>query len=183
MLVIPDNILSGNPDNNYYEDWLLINRLLYRKNMSIEISQKKAQQQLSKMLIGCSINKISYYITGWDLRLIGESGLEYIISASDIKTPNINQWWDSISAPPISLTETNEPEDTITAITIFTVLNKWPICSVEIDEQSNLCIGFENGSAICLLAIVEHVDWTWVIGTTEKTHIITCDTGVLYENV
>ncbi len=151
--------------------------------MSIEISQNSAQERLSEMLVGCSINKVSYCITGWDLRLIGESGPEYIISASDIETPNISQWWDSINEPPISLTETNEPEDTITAITIFTVLNKWPICRVEIDEQSNLCVGFKNGSSIKLLAVVEHVDWTWEIGTDEKNHIITCDSGVLYENV
>ena len=151
--------------------------------MSIEISQKKAQERLSKMLVGCSINKVSYYITGWDLRLITESGPEYFISASDIKTPNLDQWWNSIIEPPVSLTETNEPEDTITAISIFTVLNKWPICSVEIDEQSNLCIEFENGCTINLLAVVEHVDWTWQVGTDEKTHIITCDSGVLYENV
>ena len=151
--------------------------------MSIEISQKDAQEQLSKMLVGCSINKVSYYITGWDLRLIGESGPEYIIYASDIETPNINQWWDSINEPPISLTETNEPEDTITAISIFTVLNRWPICSIEIDEKSNLCIGFENGCSINLLAVVEQVDWTWQVGTDRKNHIITCDSGVLYESV
>jgi len=150
--------------------------------MSIVISNKEAQDYLSNILVGCSINKVSYYITGWDLRLISDNGTEYSIYASDIKVPNIDQWLNSIIQPPVNINDTNELEDTITAIIIFTVINKWPINKIQIDSQGNLYMEFGNGSSVNLLAVVEHVDWTWKITTESNKNIVLCDSGVLYKN-
>lgn len=136
---------------------------------------------VSSMLVGCGLNKISYYITGWDLRFIGKTGPEYSVYASDLEIPNYENWWESVRAMPVDLSDTNEPNDTIAAIVLFTALNKWPVNDVAIDDQGNLCLTFENGSSFKALANVEFVDWTWQIDS-EAGNVITCDSGVLYSN-
>ncbi len=148
--------------------------------MSIEISNQEAQATMTEMLVGCFINKVAYHITGWDFRLIGETGPEYNIYAAEVEVPNILQWWNSVKATPVDLGDTNEPEDTIVAMNIFTVVNKWPICRVSIDDQSNLYLEFGNGCVLKILAIVELIDWTWQIGTDANKDIMTCDSGTLY---
>lgn len=150
--------------------------------MGIEISKSKAQGRISKMLMGCSINNITYYITGWELRFIGKSGPEYTVIASEITLPNITQWWSSVGGLPLNLSEANEPDDTMSAIAIFTVLNKWPVSRVDIDAEGNLSLGFENGCILCISALVEQVDWTWQV-SIEKIVRFTCDSGPIFENV
>jgi len=150
--------------------------------MNREISKAEAQAKLSEILIGCSINKVSYFITGWDLRLIGESGHEYHLFTSEIRISAIEKWWNNIGELPINLKNTNEADDTIAAINIFTVTNKWPISSIKIDHQSNLELKFENGCNLYMPAVVDYVDWTWQINTETDTNIVTCDSGALYGN-
>ena len=150
--------------------------------MSREISKAEAQAKLSEILIGCSINKVSYYITGWDLRLIGESGPEYSLYTSEIQIPEIEKWWNNIGELPINLNNTNEADDTIAAINIFTVTNRWPVSSVAISHQNNLELKFDNGCSLVMPAIVEYVDWTWHLNTESDINIVTCDSGSLYGN-
>jgi len=150
--------------------------------MNREISKAEAQAKLSEILIGCSINKVSYFITGWDLRLIGESGPEYHLFTSEIRIPGIEKWWNNIGELPINLNNTNEADDTIAAINIFTVTNKWPISRITIDHQSNLELKCENGCNLYMPAAVDYVDWTWQINTESDTNIVTCDSGALYGN-
>lgn len=133
------------------------------------------------MLVGCSLNKISYYITGWDLRFTGKTSPEYRVYASDFEVPNYDSWRESVNATPVDLLDTNEPKDTIAAIVLFTALNRWPVRSTTIDDQGSLSLTFENGSCVKALAIVEFVDWTWHIDS-EAGNIITCDSGALYSN-
>jgi len=150
--------------------------------MNRKISNAEAQVKLSEILIGCSINKVSYFITGWDLRLIGESGPEHYLYTSEIRVSEIEKWWDNIGNLPINLKNTNEADDTIAAINIFTVANKWPISNITINHQSDLELKFDNGCSLVMPAIIDCVDWTWQINTERDINIVTCDSGALYGN-
>lgn len=150
--------------------------------MGIEISKTTAQERISRMLIGSSIDRMTYYITGWELQLVSADSPEYIIIASEITLPNIDRWRGSVAELPLDLTDTNEPEDTIVAISIFTVLNKWPVSSIEIDGKGNLMVGFENGIVLCVSAVVEIVDRAWHV-LEGKEVLLTCEFGAIYESV
>jgi hypothetical protein len=151
--------------------------------MISQLSNTEAQNQVTVMLSGCSINKVSYFITGWEFRLIGEDGPEYIVHATHVSIPNKDQWWSSIKNPPVNLKDTNEPDDTIAAMNIFTVINKWPIGSVAIDPSGILNLAFTNGCVIQLLATVKNVEWSWQVATEINKPILTCDGGKFYLNV
>jgi len=148
-----------------------------------ELHNNIAQELISAILVGCSLDKVCYYVTGWELGVLDGNGTEYNIVTAEIQALGIQEWWESVDDPSFSLTDTNEPEDTLVAIAVFTVLNKWPIKFIRLDEQSNLSITFENQCAIRLLSIVDQVDWTWSISNDQKKAIFTCDSGVVYENV
>ena len=151
--------------------------------MTKELDNNVAQELISVILSGGSVNKVSYYVTGWELRILNGNGTEYNIVAAEIQAPGIHGWWASVDDPSFSLTDTNEPEDTLVAIAIFTVLNKWPIETIRLDDQSNLFITFKNQCTIKLLSIVEQEDWTWNISNDHNKAIFTCDSGIVYENV
>jgi len=150
--------------------------------MISQLSSTEAQSHILAMLSGCSINKVCYFITGWEFRLIGEDGPEYIIHATDVSVPNKEQWWGSIKNPPTNLKDTNEPDDTIAALSVFTVINKWPVSGVTIDSGI-LNLAFTNGCVIQLLATVENVEWSWQIASENNKLILTCDGGDFYLNV
>jgi hypothetical protein len=150
--------------------------------MNKEISKAEAQDKLSEILVGCSINKVSYFITGWDLRLIGESGPEYNLYAAEIRIPEIDKWWITIGELPINLKNSNEADDTIAAMNIFTVTNKWPVSSIAINHQSNLELKFDNGCSLYMPAVVDCVDWTWEVNTETGTNIVSCESGLLSGN-
>ena len=148
----------------------------------MEISKAIAQAKLSEILIGCTINKVSYFITGWELRLIGKSGPEYNVYAAEILISEINNWWNYMGELPVNPRDTNEADDTIAAINIFTVTNKWPVSGIAINHLSNLELKFDNGCSLYMPAVVDCVDWTWQINTGTGTNIVTCDSGMLYGN-
>ena len=151
--------------------------------MNRQLSNTEAQSEVSAMLTGCSINKVTYYITGWEFRLIGEDGPEYTVHAMDVSIPNVEQWWSSIKDPPVNLKDTNEQDDTIAAICIFTVVNKWPISSVTIDPHGILILVFANGCVLNLLATVEYVEWSWQIADENSKVLLICDGGDFYSKL
>jgi hypothetical protein len=154
-----------------------------QKSMNKSIPTEEACSKLSELLIGCSINKVSYFITGWELRLIGEIGPEIYLYAADIRIPDEGIWWEQTNRLPIDLKNTNEASDTLSAIVIFTVTNKWPISDIGIDQAGNLKIYFANGCELYIPALVDHVDWTWQIDDEKRNNIITCESGPLYGNI
>ena len=56
------------------------------------ISNKVAADILAERLIGSSINKITYAITEWSLRILGPSCPEYTLRAAIIELANIGLW-------------------------------------------------------------------------------------------
>jgi hypothetical protein len=146
------------------------------------ISTEEASSKLSELLIGSSIDKVYYYITGWELRFIGKDGLETNLSASEITIPNEDKWWGRVSDLPIDINNTNEASDTLSAIVIFTATNKWPITDIAVDKNGNIDLHFKNGAILNIMAIVENVDWTWQINNSAGENLITCDSGSLYGN-
>lgn len=143
------------------------------------VSTKIAEEVLSNRLIGSNINHFTYFITGWTLRLIGSSGPEYTLRATDIQLKDYKFWLSSFSKLPINLTDSNEPDDVITGAAILSVTNSWPIRSVKLNELADLFIRFENDVEIIVKARVAYVDWTWQIDTEDGTNIIFCDNGEL----
>ena len=145
------------------------------------ISTETAEKLLRRELIGHVIDKVSYYITGWELRLNGPT--EYTLMASEITVPNLPAWQAKLFDLPIDISTTNEPADVATAAVIFAATGQWPISEIRIDEIGNLTIGFENGSEIIIAAIVDYVDWTWDVGISKERHLVFCDSGALSSNM
>lgn len=150
--------------------------------MTKEITIEELQLALTEKLIGCSVDKVSYNITSWELRFIHPEGSEYLLQAAEIFVPNIEEWWSGAINFPVNIKNTNEAEDTISAINIFTVLNKWPVSNVFVEPSGKLLFTFTNGIKFGVSAVVENVDWTWHFISSESSIVITCDSGVLYES-
>ena len=150
--------------------------------MAKEITIEELQLSLTEKLIGCSVDKVSYNITSWELRFIHPQSGEYLLQASEIFVPNVEKWWSVASNFPINIKNTNEAEDTISAINIFTVLNKWPVSNVFVEQRGELVFTFTNGIKFGVSAVVENVDWTWQFISSGSSIVITCDSGVLYES-
>jgi len=143
------------------------------------VSNNKAADILLERLIGSSINKVTYAITEWTLRIIGPNGPEYTLRAADIELINIGLWRKKVSRLPINIMDTNEPDDVITGAVIFSVVNRWPISKIQLNDQADLLLGFENNIEITVKAKVDLVDWTWQIDDENGTSIIFCDSGEL----
>ncbi len=142
-----------------------------------KIDQKTAEDILSAHLIGSSIKSVRYYITGWSLRILGLTGPQCTLKASDITLPNLELWRKKFVGFPTELLDTNEPDDVIIASVIFSVVNKWPISSIQIIREGDLVIGFENDSKIIIKAIVEYIDWTWQVDQEDGKNLVFCDSG------
>ena len=141
------------------------------------IDQKIAEGILSDSLIGSSINSVRYFITGWSLRILGPTGPECTLDASEITLPDLALWRKNFVNLPIELLNTNEADDVIVASVIFSVVNKWPISSIQIKGKGDLVIGFENDSKIIIKAIVEYIDWTWKVDGADGKNLVFCDSG------
>lgn len=146
------------------------------------ISPQEAEKILSDHLIGCSINLVTYFITGWTFRVFGKEGPELNIQASDIVVPNIEEWRKAFKALPSDLLNTNEPDDVIAAAIVFSALNKWPIGKVSVTTESDLVLSFENKTNFVIKAHVEYVDWTWQVDKENGDNLVFCASGELTLN-
>ena len=150
--------------------------------MAKEITTEELQLILTEKLIGSHVDKVSYNITSWELRFIHPQSDEYVLQASEIFVPNIEKWWSGVGNFPVNIKNTNEAEDTISAINIFTVLNKWSVSNVFVEPSGNLLFTFANDIKFGVSAVVENVDWTWQFISSNSSIFITCDSGILYES-
>ena len=150
--------------------------------MNKAISTSKAQNILRKFLISCNVDKICYHITGWSIRFISPQGSHITLNASAITMKNIKGWWQHLDKLPINLKDTNEAEDTIVAINLFTIINSHSLTKLSIDKIGNLHLEFDNNSKICVEALVPPIDWAWGISDENNDNIFTCDSGNLFCN-
>ena len=148
--------------------------------MASLISNQEAESQLHKILCNAFMHKLTYNITSWQLYFITDKGQEICIHSAEIEVPDIESWWDGIGSTPVNLHKANEPNDTIAAICLFTIINQWPIDIVKVDKQGNLYLSFTNGCLVKLLAVIEVVDWTWQVKQESLDSIMTCDSGDIY---
>jgi hypothetical protein len=145
------------------------------------MNSQKANTIIKKWLVGGYIDKLTYYITGWELSFINTNYQVFSVF-SEIEVIKPKGWNKLIDNSPLNITNSNEFEDTITSIVLFTALNKHSIVSTEIDAKNNLFIEFKNESRIRIPSKVENDDWTWNV--QEKCgERIKCVCGeILYEN-
>lgn len=139
------------------------------------MNKKNAISKINKWLLGSYIDKVTYYVTGWELSFVN-NGYQISSIFSDIKTLKPNNWTKLKENSPIDLENTNEPKDTINSIVLFTVLNKHSVIGVEIDEENKLSIEFENETRIQIPSIDKMIDCTWVLNEI-KGERIKCEWG------
>lgn len=150
--------------------------------MGKEVTTQVAQKILRERLIGSNINRISNFITGWSIKLIGPKGPEYNIEASEIIIPHIEQWRDAFAILPTDLLNTNEPDDVICAAILFSSMNKWPIINITIADNSDMTVKFKNDNQIIIKANVKYIDWTWEVNKENGNNILHCASGILTLN-
>ena len=122
-----------------------------------------AQNILSKELGGASFDRIEYFISGWALRFVPAKGEDIILKAFDLTLDNIESWRHALSNCPIDILETNEPDDGIVAVALFSALNKAQISSVKVDNNLNLTILFSNGIIVVAKGADDVIDWCWEV--------------------
>ncbi|KXX70854.1 hypothetical protein [Flammeovirga sp. SJP92] len=121
---------------------------------------KNANTKLSQWLKGAYIDKITYYITGWELSFTNkENEVDAVLSKIELIDPH--KWAPVPPSSPIDLRDTNEYNDTLIAIVLFTVINRHPINTISVDDKNNLIIKFENQSKIRIPSDDGMVDITW----------------------
>ena len=146
------------------------------------ISAEQTENLLRKYLIGSCVNSVTYFVTGWKLRFLGQSGFECLLHASDIVVPDLQSWQSALVMLPLNILDTNEPDDVIAAAIIFSAVNRWPVEGLRIDPDGNMSLRFENGAEFRVEAHVEHVDWTWSVDRENGQNIVLCDSGTLNLN-
>jgi hypothetical protein len=93
--------------------------------MNIPITHEEILPHLKTLLVGGNIDKVSYYITGWELRIVTEKQNDIIIFSSEVHIPEEELWLKGLSKDPFNLNMGNEPESIPSAILIFTVINSF----------------------------------------------------------
>lgn len=139
----------------------------------------EALSSIKKWLAGASFDKITYYITGWELRFVGGSIGEFTLYASELSIPDSNAWNSTFSNTTIDLLNTNEPSDVIVAAHLFSALNKWRVLEIELAPSGKLALIFENSVKVIANPKVDNVDWTWYLVAEAEHSKITCDSGVI----
>ena len=62
-----------------------------------KLSELEANRILKLIITGWNINRISYHVSGWEIRFISPSNEkpdEFCLWASDVTIPNVNLWRD-----------------------------------------------------------------------------------------
>lgn len=145
------------------------------------MNRRNANTKISKWLVGSYVNKLTYYITGWELLFVNDN---YEVNSifSEITITKPLSWDKLIENSPLNIVESNEYEDTLTSIVLFTSVNMHPVISAEIDTQNNLIIEFKNNSKIRIPSTDEMEDCTWLL-EEGKGERIKCEWGkILIEN-
>ena len=144
------------------------------------LETEEALASIKKYLIGAYFDKLTYYITGWELRFLNGSNGEHTLYAAELSIPNVNAWNSTFSGSTIDLLNTNEPSDVIVAAHLFSALNKWRVSDVELELSGRLALMFENSVTVIASSKVDHVDWTWYLAVEADHSRITCDSGSIY---
>lgn len=150
--------------------------------MAQEIIIKQLQSQLMQKLHGCSIDKFTYSVTSWQLRFIHPEAGEYLLAAGEVLVPDADNWWGGLGNLPVNIKDTNESADTIAALCIFTVLNKWPVVNVRLETNGALEFTFANSAKFSISAAGENQVWAWQLSSLETAWVVTCDSGCVYES-
>ena len=148
--------------------------------MTKKVNHTEAAGIISDWLVGAGIQKLTYFITGWEIWLLDEETVEFKLVAAELTVPNIEVWRNSFSALPIDLLDTNEPDDVIIAAHLFSAFNKSRVEEVSLNETGDLILRFNNLVVIRAEAKVDLVDWAWSLKNTSTNKVLTCDSGPLF---
>ncbi|MEM6879632.1 MAG: hypothetical protein AAF544_13780, partial [Bacteroidota bacterium] len=66
----------------------------------------------------------------------------------------------------------------VTAIALFTAINKHKVIKAKLDFDQDLIIKFENEIAFRIKSKVKMVDYTWDLSEWQGKRIIECDSGM-----
>ncbi len=147
--------------------------------MNKPIKHHDTVRSLADLLVDHYISKVIYYITGWYLFIVIEDGSEIRISTAELRIPEQQRWLTHLDSPPFDLQAGNEPEDTVSAIALFNVLNSFPITDVLITNDGTLELRFSIGRSLIFPGLVDGVDWTWQVDRNGD-NLVTCDSGPLF---
>lgn len=82
------------------------------------MDRQNANTKVSKWLVGSYIDKLTYYVTGWELSFVSS---KFNVNAvfSEIITLNPLNWDNLIENSPLNIVETIEFKDTLTSIVLL----------------------------------------------------------------
>ncbi len=149
--------------------------------MNPPIDATQASQVLADLLVGGFVDRVDYYITGWDLRVSQTDRDELVLRCSELRIPEGPTWEEALKLEPFGLTPGHEPEDTATAIAVFNVVNSVAIAAVRVGVRGTLVLTFEGGRVLEVPGVLEGIDWVWQLDS-EQTNLVTCDSGVIFVN-
>ncbi|MEM1037667.1 MAG: hypothetical protein AAGI14_13005 [Pseudomonadota bacterium] len=148
-----------------------------------KLSNEDAAEVLRKTLLGSSINSITCFITGWELRLTSHPpslSEEYYLEASEIIVPNENEWWASLKETPVSLAVDHDDDLVLASIILFRALNMHSIKAIEVLDEGDIYLTFQNDTTACIKGRCDPVDWTWDLKKFDKSHLLKCEFGEIF---
>ena len=149
--------------------------------MNISINSNQASEILAELLIGGVIDRVVYYVTGWELRVTQPGHDELVLYCSELRIPEQRTWEEALKLRPFCLAPGNEPEDTAAAVAVFNVVNSVPVTATRLEAQGTLVLRFHGGRQLLLPGVVEGVDWTWQLDRDDE-NLFTCDSGEIFVN-
>lgn len=145
--------------------------------MAEKLSNEEASALLRNWLVGASFDKLSYLITGWELRFLGAEAGEYLLFAAELTAAGTDALETALLDAKVPILDTTASSDGLVAAQLFSALNKWRISRVDIDSLNNLSITFENSVQIEAQSKVTLVDWTWSVTAKNDLKQVTSDSG------
>jgi|GEM_PF-3598156 len=146
--------------------------------MAGKLTFDEASKLLNSRLVGASFDRLSYFITGWELRFQGWEAGEFYLRAGELESPDKDELKAAISSVTHDLLDTNEPEDVVTATQLFSVLNKWRIDQILLNSSGMISITFENSVKINVLSQTELTLEDWSLNS--ESELMVCDSGDIF---
>ena len=147
---------------------------------TLQIDSERCSKVLRPLLVGAYIDKISYFVTGWNLRFMHASNGETMIYVADLTTADASRLRDFFGNSPIDLTG-NDPEDTVTATVLFGVVNSFQVVNVDVAEAGNVNLEFSNGQRLTAAGEADGTDISWEATLPGKV-IISCSFGETFRS-
>lgn len=145
------------------------------------LAATKSSGLASEWLVGASVSKISYFVTGWEIQFLSlDVSADIHFYAAELMIPDIQVWREAFAGLPIDILNTNEPDDVIVGAQLLSAMNYSRVEGVLVNDSGVLELGFDNSIVVHAEAKIDMVDWTWSLKNTSTDEMMTCDSGPIY---